>query len=316
MKQASNVGETAQRPVICLLAHNEEKNISDTIYSILNGNREYSPRIKVYLNGCTDNSEQVVADIAKEHSQVEAVIIREASKITAWNLAFSENKEEILFFGDGDILHKDGAIGAILQAFSENPELELACCTSWPLYKGLHWQQKIVGFLQIPLQQDFLIGHFYAIKRKAFVKHLQKLELSGIPKGLVGDDAFIGTLIDQKNFHVVENRVFYEPPNFTDYIPYLARIRWQNEQIALFFKTKSQQNLPDSKTTVFQRIKSKIAENKSLWLLCLGGLSTCLRILFKRIFSRKITTAYKKLGPVIEEGGWILREATRSDSVK
>lgn len=156
------------------MAYNEEANIVETLNVILEGNRDIEPILKVYANGCTDNTHQLVREMSSHHPSIELIKIEQASKANAWNTAFNENQIEILLFADGDIKPDHGAITKVLQAFDNHSELELVCCESWPDSRGLNWQQKLTGFIQIPLQQDFLIGHFYGIRRSAFVSHFQQ----------------------------------------------------------------------------------------------------------------------------------------------
>ncbi len=304
-----------KRVVVCLFAHNEEKCIRQTVLSLLEGNPGLSLCIKVYLNGCTDRSLEIVEELAGIYPCVEPVVIAEASKVAAWNQAFSENTEEILFFGDGDVTTEKGAISGMLAIFAEEKNIELACCTTSPMSKGLLWQQQVIGLLQIPLQQDFLTGHFYALRRERFVAHFSRFGLAGIPAGIVGDDAFLDRLVTRNNFKLIKNRVFYKPPVFVDYIRYISRLRWQNEQIDRFFSEVGvKDGLPEEGGG--QRFIRKMQHSGSPVRFFLGAVMTVLRTLFKLIFAQKIEAAYQRLGPVVDDGAWILSKATRSDSVK
>ncbi len=303
-----------KRVVVCLFAHNEEKSIRQTVLSLLEGNPGLSLCIKVYLNGCTDRSLEIVEELAGTYPCVEPVVIAEASKVAAWNQAFSENKEEILIFGDGDVTTEKGAISEMLAVFAEEKDIELACCTTLPMSKGLLWQQQLIGLMQIPLQQDFLTGHFYALRRERFVAHFSRFGLAGIPAGIVGDDAFLDRLVTRNNFALIKSRVFYEPPVFADYIRYISRLRWQNEQLDRFFSRVGVKGLSEERGG--QRFIRKMQHRGSLVRFFLGAVMTALRTLFKLVFAQKIEAAYQQLGPVVDDGGWILSKATRSDSVK
>ncbi len=304
-----------QRIVVCLFAHNEEKSIQRTVLALINGNPDLSLCIKVYLNGCTDRSVEIVEELACQWEGVEPVVIAEASKVKAWNRAFHENREEILFFGDGDVLTEAGVVAEILQVLKEREEVKLVGCPISPISSGLRWQQRLVGLLQIPLRQDFLTGSFYGLRRHCFAGYFGMLGLNGIPQGIVGEDAFLDRLISRRNFYLVKSRVFYEPPVFVDYIPYLARLRWQNEQIDSFFHKVQSKEFQREERGGLRKIVEKIRHGKPRQLV-LGGSMAILKTLFKWVFASRINAAYQKLGPVVDDGSWVLSKATRSESVK
>lgn len=95
---------------VCVFAHNEEANILGTLSAICDGNdlSRLFP-IYVYANGCTDRTVELVEGFAKEHSNVHLRVLPVASKPNAWNMAFSEQKSDIIIFSDGDVVPEKGA---------------------------------------------------------------------------------------------------------------------------------------------------------------------------------------------------------------
>ena len=305
-----------QRPVVCILAYNEEARIADAIMRILKGNRDSRPLVRVYANGCTDRTHEIVGKIAASNPDVELIEIAKASKPNAWNRAFRENDNDILIFADADVMPGGGAVSAILSAFDANPKAEIACCESWPEFRGASLEQKLTGLMQIPVNQDFLIGHFYGIRRAAFEHYFAELGLTGLPEGIAGDDAFIDQLVPRDRFLLVDKKVKYQPPTFEDYYRYLGRIRWQNEQISLF---NARQRRPDNAKAATGRLTSlqdKLKTSRHPTRLIIGAATTTLRLIFKALNKRKIKAAYRQIGPVKMDGAWVLSQATRSSSVK
>jgi glycosyltransferase involved in cell wall biosynthesis len=297
------------------MAHNEETNIAATLRAIVEGNADTRPIIKVYANGCTDRTHDIVEQFSQENPCVELIRITTASKPNAWNRAFLDNDNEILIFADADVTPSTGAVKRIVATFEKNPQAEIACCESWPDYRGSNLQQRFTGFMQIPVRQDFLIGHFYGIRKAAFKDHFKRLDLEGLPMGIAGDDAFIDHLVRRDRFILVDSRVLYQPPVLEDYYKYLGRIRWQNEQIQLFHDKRK--DAPAIATeNGLKKLKQKMALENGLPRLLTGSLATTLRLAFKKLKQRKIEKAYRKLGPVSNDGAWVLSEATRSSSVK
>jgi len=305
-----------QRPVVCILAYNEEARIADAITRILEGNRDSRPLVRVYANGCTDRTHEIVGKIAASNPDVELIEIARASKPNAWNQAFQENDNDILIFADADVMPGAGAVSAILSAFNANPKVELACCESWPEFHGVSLEQKLTGLMQIPVNQDFLIGHFYGIRRAAFETYFAELGLSGLPEGIAGDDAFIDQLVPRDRFLLVDKKVKYQPPTFEDYFRYLGRIRWQNEQISLFNARQQRSDKAKAPAGRLTSLQEKLKTSRHPKRLVIGAATATLRMLFKTLNRKRIEAAYRNIGPVETDGAWVLSQATRSSSVK
>lgn len=302
---------------VCILAHNEQKHICQTIRAIVNAGGELDYDIVVYANGCTDGTAEVVKALVPHIPNLSVRELSLASKPHAWNTAFSEQKNSILVFSDGDVQPEIGAVKALWRFLSiERTEAVLAGCTLWPQKEGLTISQRVCGFLQIPLKQDFLAGGLYACRRNKLEEELRKKNLTGIPSGIVGEDLFLQLLIPPEKFFVIRNKVFYEPPALVDYWRYLARVRWQEEQLCVGFGIFFADRLLDEGGNLYSRIWGKFVASESLWRLFLGIISTMCRIVVKTIFRKKIYRHYRVLGTVSREGGEILSRATRSQSAK
>ncbi len=306
----------SQRPVVCILAYNEEASIATVIEQIVTANRDSRPLVRVYANGCTDRTVEIVAEIAARNPDVELVELEKPSKPAAWNRAFADNRGEILIFADADVVPEPGAVARIVEAFQRHPQAEIACCESWPEFSGATFEQRITGLLQIPLKQDFLIGHFYGIRRVAFQHHFERLGTTGLPEGIAGDDAFLDQLVPRNRFVLVDAKVRYRPPSFDDYYRYLGRIRWQNEQIRQYNRLRGIDSRAVAANGRLSGIGDKLKGAKRPSRLLLGLVTTVARLLFKQLKKRRIEAAYERIGPVQADGAWVLSEATRSSSVK
>ena len=299
----------------CILAHNEQKHIASTIKAIIEGNRDIVFDVVVYANGCTDDTVTIVKHLFNTFPNLRLRELKKASKPLAWNTAFQENEEPILIFSDGDVAPEAGSILALCNSFKKNDAVMLASCQYWPQNSGLFFGQKVTGFLQIPLAQDFLTGCFYAVKKNKLEKKFAKIGTSGIPDGIVGEDFFLENLVPEQNFTVIEKKCYYEPPGFEDYWKYLARIQWQEEQIALFFDSASDTSI-EQKREILALCKKKLSFYQGIWRLFLGLSASIMRRFITFLYSKNIKKYYQALGPVVPQGSDILGSATRSTSVK
>lgn len=295
---------------VCIFAYNEEKHIATTISAILAGTGEDDFPLYVYANGCSDRTVDICRKLAESNHRIHIRELAVASKPSAWDTAFSEQSAEFIVFADGDILPDPGAVGQLVKALKGNPRAVIATCTQVPLARGLKLGQRVVGFLQLPFAQDFLAGGFYVAKRQALVDLLVGKGYSSIPLGVTGEDCFLGFLVGADRLLVSECRCAYEPPDISDYCRYLARIQWQNEQLALF----AQGSYARSARGISRILeKYKRCQHKGRLLAML--IPVILRYVFKVLAAPAIRRSYRELGPVREDGAVILQHS-RSNSSK
>ena len=311
MKKKPNIQIT-----VCILAYNEQTHISNTIQHIIEGNKDIEYSLKVYANGCTDNTVEIVKNLEKNYSNLKVRELKIAGKPNAWNTAFTENRSDILMFCDADIILEAGSIKILSDFLYENEE-SMAITTQYtPLENGLSFEKKFTGFMQLPIEQEYLTGHFYAIKRSYFDKIFKQYNIIGIPEGLVGEDLFIELLIPKGKLIVSDKKCFYTPGTIEEYAKFHARMYWQNQQMQ---KTFEDLNIDCkncfTKKSIILLVKEKwsVSTNKPRYLLRV--LSAIVRHVFLFFYKNTIHDYYEHLGPIVEKGNHILRE-TRSNSTK
>lgn len=300
---------------ICVLAHNEQTHIADTLRSLVAESDFLACEIKVYANGCTDDTVKIVQELSRQYPRISLVELEIASKANAWNVAFLENSAKILIFSDGDVRPEKRAISGLCEVLSqEQSKIVLAGCTLWPDFRFLSIEQKFVGFLQVPLHQDFLSGGLYAINRSALMSIFLHYDLSFLPAGLVGEDTFLEKIVPSDQFIVIPLKVYYQPPVLKDYWRYLARLRWQARQIALIFDPSSADHTRELSS--FNRFFQKVKSNKNILRLFLGISAVILRYLVVWVNKQKISENFENMGVVTLHGSEILSRYTRSHSAK
>lgn len=294
---------------VCVLAYNEEKHIERTLSAIVDGSEPSPFAVHVYANGCTDRTVEIARRFAETHANVFVREIPVASKPYAWNTAFAEQQSEFLIFADGDIVPEPGAVTHLVGRLKTIPHAVIASCRQVPLRKGLNLQQKLVGFMQMPLLQDFLAGGFYAVRRQTLAGLLAQLNYDGLPAGVTGEDCFLDNIAGHDRLLVAECCSAYEPPSFSDYCRYLARIRWQNEQLGLLLP-----NREGAPAGLRSRLAGKLRGCRGVRRLLVSLVAVSMRCGFKLIAFPFISRIYRRLGPVREDGALILRSHTRSSS--
>ena len=104
---------------ICMFAHNEERNIERSIKSALTNSNQNLISIYVIVNGSTDRTRHIVADMKVNHDQIELVELELGDKCNAWNhythLIAAENPAKVHFFVDTDVAFTDQAFSVLFE---------------------------------------------------------------------------------------------------------------------------------------------------------------------------------------------------------
>jgi glycosyltransferase involved in cell wall biosynthesis len=295
---------------VCILAHNEEKYISRTLAAICSTKEADSIPIYVYANGCNDKTVEEVTSFAQAHGNVHLCELSIASKPITWNTAFAEHQSEFIVFSDGDILVEHGAAMQLVNELKSFPNAVIATCRQVAVDEGLTFQQKLVGFMQTPLVQNFLAGGFYAVRRQSLAELLEQKGFTALPSGVAGEDAFLDYLAGPERLIVSDACSAYVPPHLSDYCRYLARIQWQNEQIRHCWQNIAPEHGP------FERVINKIMRISSLRRFFVAVLAVSARHLYRMLFSSQIAKHYRNIGPLRVNGAEVLRDSTRSLSTK
>ena len=178
---------------IMVLAHNEEKHILKCLESLEQeqvDNREL--RIFVMANGCTDNTEEVVKNYARDKAHIKLISIELADKNNAWNTFVHAIVSEfcpgsdIYFFMDGDATIGHGSLAALDAGLATQNEANAASAIPLTGRSRLTDSEAI-------LQNYGLVANLYAL-RGSFVHRLIENSVR-LPLGLEGDDGLLGALI-------------------------------------------------------------------------------------------------------------------------
>jgi glycosyltransferase involved in cell wall biosynthesis len=172
---------------VAVFAHNEQEHIQaclDSLYSAAPG-RELE--IFVLANGCTDSTEDIVAEYARNHRGVRLVPIQLGDKANAWNVYIHDiaPERDTHFFIDGDIKACPEAFLRLHDALSLHPEAHAAAGFPTSGRSLEEWRRTM-------LRQSWLAGNLYAL-RGSFVKRVRQYRVR-LPVGWVFEDGLVGAL--------------------------------------------------------------------------------------------------------------------------
>ncbi|MGR5134578.1 glycosyltransferase [Vibrio alfacsensis] len=173
---------------ICVFAHNLERTIKKSIISLINACDNYEYEMFILVNGCSDNTFNVVYNLSKENKRIKPINLSIGDKSNAWNeFVFNYYKQgSISVFVDGDLLFGENAIKKIVDFHLLNPHYN--SISSFPCINGRSsqiWREKLLKEHQFTGNMYLLSPHFISRLIDNNVK---------LPIGLIGDDSMLGYL--------------------------------------------------------------------------------------------------------------------------
>jgi len=145
--------------------------------------------IFVLANGCTDSTCDVVRDYAHDKDNIRLVEIKMGDKSNAWN-EFVYNHflpGEICFFIDGDVWAAPGALSALHQGLSSNPNANAAAALP-------QVGRDRIAFRRMLMETGGIAGALYALRGD----FLNRVRMAGLrlPIGFIGEDGLVGALVN------------------------------------------------------------------------------------------------------------------------
>lgn len=281
------------KATICILVHNEEKNISSVIQNILDQKLpSVSLNIIVISSGSTDNTNEIVRHICQFSNLVNLIIEPQRSgKANAMNLILpflQKSETDVCIFTDGDVYLDKDALKFIFEKFTK--EGLVSIITGHPVVsdtmKNGIWKKIAIENCAIwdgvrtsqakELATWTLSGYLFAIKTKDLPEK--------IPVKLAAEDAFLGISLSLsgKKMEYEPNALVYVkyPSNIRDYYCQKSRTRSGWAQI---FKS-APERMESLRSLQRQVILSRIYQGNYISFLCfiLDNLIWFLDYLFTR----------------------------------
>ncbi len=280
---------------VCITVHNEEKNISFVIQSILHQKlSEAQIEIFIVSSGSTDKTNNLILAHCNDGAPIILIIepVR-SGKASAINLAIPYIKNsgsEICFFSDGDVHIPDFSFQNIISKFEVSKHLSVVTGHPLPRIKKNDLWEKIAEencniWDDVRKKQSdanatwALSGYLFAVKTANLPDE--------IPVNLAAEDAFLGLLLLMKN-----NKMGYEttalvyvkfPNNIHDYYDQKSRTRsgWQQLQ------TSSPFHLHELRKLQRKVIFSRFYNGNPISIICFL-IDNIIWVLDKHITSKKL----------------------------
>jgi len=202
---------------VAIFAYNEAENISRLLCSLSDAGLSDKDKAFVLINGCTDNTHQIVQEISRKDPRIHAIEIELGDKANAWNVYLDQlapDNADLHVFLDGDVLPSKNAFNKMIKAFEKHTEAIAVSSLPKGGRQSEPWAKRILKFHGMP-------GNMYGIKKETF-QRLRRQPIR-LPIGLVGDDSFLRFLflrnLDPKASETLDyirplSTVFFEYKSF------------------------------------------------------------------------------------------------------
>jgi cellulose synthase/poly-beta-1,6-N-acetylglucosamine synthase-like glycosyltransferase len=213
-----------------ICAHNEEANIEQVIYKVLEQMKTLGDyEVVVVASGCTDRTVDIVKGVAERESGISLIVEKERrGKASALNLLFQNVHGEVYVQVDADAIPAPGAIHVLLERLDDS---RVGAASALPLLTNSRSAAAKVNealwslhnLTQLVLNREGRTGHLsgqlFAIRRSLCYM---------VPRNVVNDDAFLALRCTGSGYNIVfepQATVFVNPADtFQDLLIQRKRI--------------------------------------------------------------------------------------------
>lgn len=179
-------------------AYNEEKNIGNMIESVLKqrGESFVLEKILVVLDGCTDNTLEVVESIAKKDRRIKVMHDgKRTGKATRLNQIYKLNKSQLIGTFDADILlERDCELEIMVQEFLKNKNVNVVSARQLPLPSNT-WMGKFSDASFMILQTASMMwrngNNIHSLQGSSSLIKASFARLIHMPKDTVCDQGYL-----------------------------------------------------------------------------------------------------------------------------
>jgi len=216
---------------VCIAAHNERATLPKLLSSLAQHPPELVDEILICLNGCTDDTPEIVAAHAERDPRIRSVESLKG-KPRAWNQLVAYARNETLLFLDADVEIEAGALERLLRRFQ--PGVVIVAGLDRPRTRRFDPRSWLLAYLLRPRLDRYLNGRLYAVRRGALLDRMERQTGTRLmAENLLHEDFWLQTLLSPDELVVAHDaRVFYDPGSLADYPRIKARLRLGHHQIA------------------------------------------------------------------------------------
>jgi len=289
---------------VCIAAYNERATLPKLLSHLGRCPQELVDEILVCVNGCTDDTAQVVADHAARDRRIR-LVESPKGKPRAWNQLVASAANDTLLFLDADVEPEREALARLLDRF--RPGTVIVAGVDRPRLRRLDPASWLLAYLLRPRLDRYLNGRFYAARRGPLLARLERQTGSRqIPENLLQEDFWLQTLLSPRELAVAQDaRVSYDPGRLADYPRIKARLRLGNDQIAMNYpqvyrRWRSTRQSPNR--TAREKLRASWREG-GLSLTLTRSLDLVVGRLSALVWGSKIDRLYEEMRSHLEEAG-------------
>ncbi|WP_198024127.1 glycosyltransferase [Sphingorhabdus lutea] len=165
------------------MAHNEEERIEKCIRSILAENGDFP--IYIIINGSTDETANIVRNLAKDEVRLHPFIYEQGGKSRSWNRFVMTDLPQFAdynIFIDGDAEILSGSFAAMAKIFAKNDMVNAVAAPPMNGRSAEYYRKEMI-------EQHYLFGDLYALSGDLLTR-MKEMHIK-LPDDLIGDDGYL-----------------------------------------------------------------------------------------------------------------------------
>lgn len=199
---------------LAIFAYNEADIIAKTLASLETAGFEKDDQAYVLINGCSDNTLEIVQEISKKDQRIHPIEIKFGDKANAWDVyvaSHAPKEASIHIFLDGDVLPSENAFTEMQNALDKHPEALAVSTMPAGGRKSESWAKRIAEKHGMP-------GNMYGLRKETF-QRIYEMPIR-LPIGYVGDDPLLRFLLLRDLNPQNEEKLEYIRPVETAFFEY------------------------------------------------------------------------------------------------
>jgi glycosyltransferase involved in cell wall biosynthesis len=223
---------------VCIAAYNESRTIGRLLGQLAATTEDQVCEIIVCANGCTDNTESVVAEYSDRDSRI-GLIFSPKGKPAAWNALMSTAKSDLRLFLDADVGLAPDFFRFIHDALRRHPDAAIIAARDIPKRNRNGFGPFLAALASRSFGFDYVCGRAYVLRLSAIPRgHVESegtvsLAESGMPLQILHEDLWLEVSIGRSLIALAPvARIYYDPGTLNDLLKTRARLRVARRQVA------------------------------------------------------------------------------------
>ena len=288
---------------VCVPAYNEERTVRNTLDSLVHQSYPGKMEILVCANGCTDRTEDIVAQMGSQYPNIKLISTHQRGKPNAWNMLRNAASSNLVFFIDADVVFSNDAVKQLYGAL-QDPNIIASTGDLVPVTEG----RALLTRAMTPPSGNpgCLVGALYGFRNDALAERMKQNGFSQMPVDIISEDAWVTLVVGRENWVAVhEAKIYFAPYEWRESFRMAARYVRGRRQLQEGYPALYAQG--EDRLSTFRRRYNKLMNVRGASQKIQGLLGYILK--YAVIKAAQSVISHEKLENAL--AGWEISEASK-----